>query len=157
MAKRDLHQLTAKIQVNQDVKKPIIAAHDLKLCALTWQKLAYFPKHPLLSTPGKRHNVPFRPQRSHHTLHLELIFLLPAHWMVYRPFLLVVRKFETLQRFYCKVLIRGRHSGQGPRDPAVPLPEILDRDSNSKCAGFGTVTGTEIWKIRDPGLGPGRI
>ena len=61
---------------------------------------------------------------------------------------------------------RGRHPGQGPRDPAVPVPEtpglILKsltavQDSNSKFAGSGIGTGTEIWKIRDPELGPGRI
>ena len=37
---------------------------------------------------------------------------------------------------------RGRHPGQGPRDPAVPVPEIWDRDRD--------------WdSFRNPGLGPG--
>ena len=61
-------------------------------------------------------------------------------------------------------LIRSRHAGQVPRDLAVPVPEIWDGngthnkirywdpDSNWKFAGFGI--GTEIWKIRDSGLGP---
>ena len=44
---------------------------------------------------------------------------------------------------------RGRHPGQGPRDPAVRLLVIWDgdRNSNSKFAGFGT--RTEIRKILD--------
>ena len=33
------------------------------------------------------------------------------------------------QRYNLKVVAnRGRHPGQGPRDPAVPVPEIWDRD-----------------------------
>ena len=40
------------------------------------------------------------------------------------------------------VLGRGRHPGQGPRDPAVPVPEIWDRDRD--------------WdSFQNPGLGPG--
>ena len=64
------------------------------------------------------------------------------------------------------VEIWGRHSGQDPRDPAVPVPEIWDRDSRdlryppeipgvglglkSENPGSGTGTETRNSKIRDP-------
>ena len=59
------------------------------------------------------------------------------------------------QRYNLKVVAnRGRHPGQGPRDPAVPVLEIWDRDWDS-FSKSGAGTGTQIQNLRDLGLGPG--
>ena len=68
-------------------------------------------------------------------------------------------------RFSRVLANRGRHPGQGSRDPEVPARKCWtgtetynkirdwDQDSNSKFAGFGT--GTKIWKNLGPGTGTG--
>ena len=45
---------------------------------------------------------------------------------------------------------RDRHPGQGPRDHAVPVPEILDRDRDSFLKSV-----TQIQNLRDLGLEQG--
>ena len=51
---------------------------------------------------------------------------------------------QLITRMSKPVLKRGRHPGQDPRDPAVAVQEIWDRDSNSIFAGFGTGTRANI-------------
>ena len=54
---------------------------------------------------------------------------------------------------------RGRHPGQGPREPAVPVPEIrlyyklVGFGTGIKNTGSGTGIGTRNSKIWDPGPG----
>ena len=105
MAERDSHQLTLKIQGHQEQYKGITAAHNRKPCALPRHLLKYFPRLQLESFAGNWHDVPSRAQQFYHNLLSELKFLLPAHWMVYRPFFLLARKFENFQHVYCKLLM----------------------------------------------------
>ena len=53
-----------------------------------------------------------------------------------------------LRYLWFMIISRGRHPGQGPRDPAVPVPEIWDRDSfygTKRTAGIRGIPQ----KIRD--------
>ena len=62
-----------------------------------------------------------------------------------------------------RFILSSRHPGQGPRDPAVPVPEIWDRDRNRdsfKNPGPGLNFNfygirDRDWNLRNPGPGTG--